>query len=431
MNRKFVFESFEAYLEFSERENLPILEKETPKITEDEVKTLVQEILKKQKELLGSSGTFKEYLGAKDPYKLWLEDWRNKPENKGKSYPPEGDGLNRFSAFAAVYLWDKLTEKQKQEIYTGIRIGLEGRGYTFNEIKKINQNRKTLLTRPYIVITPTDIVKEIIITGDDVDYPLFPQEDESKLFKDNEWDLNNESFEEGQKEKIVSAIRDVLSQYSTGSLQIESVSIVSSSSRYRNTGKAESLSWGELSYNRAVTIAKIFGLVADEYNLGEEKKEELRKLISIDSNGSNGDGTSGPNPIDGRYGYYDKNSKFIDDNKGTSNGKSFDSSRSTAVLSDLDDVGKPTGVLTSATIELDSNKNDYDKYKYVNVIVKGKASEKQSIKPEYFKTKETEYSPGYLLPTKEGITPPSPRILPPIRRSKAIKPGKARKCPLL
>lgn len=415
MNRKFVFESFEAYLEFSERENLPILEKETPKITEDEVKTLVQEILKKQKELLASKGKFKKYLSAEDPYGLWLKDWRNEPENKGKSYPLPGEGLNQFSAFAAVYLWDKLSEDQKQEIYTGIRIELKERGYTFNEIRKINQNRENLLSRPCILISPTDTVEEEEEKGEKAKFPVLSTESEGKLFKDNEWDLADSSFDPAQKEKLVQGIREVMGAYKTGKFKINSIDISSSSSRYRNTGNAESLSWGELSYNRAVTVAKIIGRIADEYGISEKEKTELQNLIKIDSKGTNGDGTSGPNPIDVKYGYYDKNSKFIENNKG------FDNSRTTIVVSNLGPEGKPTDTLKTATLELDPTKEDYDKYKYSNVIIDGIKYIGDTTKPDYIKSINTEYTPGYLLPAKEGGNPPwSPPTNPFPRRGKTI-----------
>ena len=261
MIKKFVFESFQAYLDFASENFTPLNEDKNFDITLEEVKNLVKKILEKQKKFLLQSSKFKDYMGSENPYDEWLKDW--KKGNEGKSFPTENQ--KSYGAFAAVYLWDKLSEGQKNDVYTSILIDLEDRGFDrISEIERIVEKRDTLLSRPYILIFPTESVEEIVTKKEEerISFSLLRGEDEKKLFKDNEWKLEDDSFQTPEmKEKITSEIESVVRDFSSGKLKVESIKIESSCSRYRNTGPAEGLSWGELSYQRSLSISKIFGLI--------------------------------------------------------------------------------------------------------------------------------------------------------------------------
>jgi hypothetical protein len=107
--------------------------------------------------------------------------------------------------------------------------------------------------------------------------------------------------------------------------------ISTSASRFRNTGDAEGMTFAQLSQKRAESV--------DTYI-----REQLGSLVEfpqpvIDSGGSNGDGSSGPNPPE-RFAFVTKDGKV---NTTNSNGR--------------DDFGKP---LTDV--------NAYEQYKYCILV---------------------------------------------------------------
>ena len=182
-----------------------------------------------------------------------------------------------------------------------------------NQINNLVSDKKQLFLDPYISITPSFV--ELPATEKKVPRPFtvvgLEEGQEGKLFKDNRWGsgtdsasgkVNSDAFQDlSALEDIKKTIGDFMKKYANGGIsEITSIQIESSASRYRNTsdngGKAANLSWGELSYNRSITILDLFREAAEENNLSDDKKKELQSKIAIDSKGRNGDGTSGPNP---------------------------------------------------------------------------------------------------------------------------------------
>jgi hypothetical protein len=426
MNKKFVLESFEAFIEFSGNS---INEAQGgSEITPESVVGLVEKMLQKQKEMAKSHLRFKKFASSKDPY----GDWKNSGGFEGL----EGNPLNLAGAFAAPYLFDKLTDEQKKNLYIEVSKNLNNRG--FNKIKEVEEkiNKKESLGRsPVIYVFSSDVeIRNEDGEKENVEYSFIEKADENGIFKDNEWELKDSSFNSPEmKAKLVDPIKQFVSDFASGEItDIEYINIQSSANRYRNTGAAEGISWGELSYNRGVTIAKIFKTYSEEYGLSDKQWESLKNKIEINFGGANGDGTSGPNPIDPiAFGYYDKNSKFIRENG------SYDKKRSTLVIDKLDEIGKPTGEIITNTIEPDSNKSDYNKYKYVNVTIKATILTSNSVTPlERVKDVKNEYDPGFKMPKKDPEK--KPKLIPPIDgpgRSKGSgKPGRGQgraKCPEL
>lgn len=78
--------------------------------------------------------------------------------------------------------------------------------------------------------------------------------------------------------------------------EIDSIVIKASSSTLRNKGEAEGMTWKELSQARAQEVSKL--IIGQNIDLGGEGVNVVGKItpdmIQINSDGANGDGTSGP-----------------------------------------------------------------------------------------------------------------------------------------
>jgi hypothetical protein len=78
---------------------------------------------------------------------------------------------------------------------------------------------------------------------------------------------------------------------------ITKINVEASCSRYRNTGSAVDLSWTELAYKRAGGFSKYIKASAEK--VSKNDKEFVDKILSVTQLGyfgSNGDGSSGPDP---------------------------------------------------------------------------------------------------------------------------------------
>ena len=398
MNKKFVLESFQAYLDI---ELNPLNEDKPsrPEINPDSVIGLVDKMLAKQREQGKVNFNFKKFTTEADPYAAWKASQGSTPLEEG--------GYKYAAAFAAPYLFDKLTDEQKKDLYEGISKNLNDSGYkSIAEVEKLIAGKANLISPPVIYITsketkiPGPLIK---LEGTPTVYQLIEEVDEHGIFKDNEWELKDTSFGSPEtKAKLVDPIKEFVSDFASGRVNnIEYIVIQSSASRYRNTGISEGISWGELSFNRTKTIAAIFKAVADEYKLTDQQRTLLQSKIFVDYGGSNGDGTSGPNPINPiAFGYYNEEGKFIQNNG------SYDKKRSTVVIDRIDSGGEPTGEIITKTIEPDKDKADYEKYKYVNVVIKASIIE-DIDNPIYIPSEDetVEYNPGFKMPRKPGNPP--------------------------
>ena len=164
---------------------------------------------------------------------------------------------------------------------------------------------------------------------------------EGEVFKDNSTELGEDTknYIKETKTIIEKIIIDnpgvkptIVNQVSVNGKETNSTySISTSASRFRNTGIAENMTFAELSQKRAESV--------DAYI-----REQLGSLVEfpqpvINSAGSNGDGSSGPNPPK-EFAFVTKDGKV---NKTDNNGR--------------DDFGPPL-----------LNKKDYEQFKYCNLI---------------------------------------------------------------
>jgi hypothetical protein len=204
---------------------------------------------------------------------------------------------------------------------------------------------------------------------------LLSEASQKTLFKNNSWDLEPTVAAE-LKDKLKAVFER---RKAGGYSKILEFSIQSSASRYRNKGLAENLSWGQLSFKRSQVVHSMVKTVLQELEIpeGDPIREELNKVAVLDISGSNGDGTSGPNPMKDpqlgflRVGYYETVNAQDKTNTGSSKFIDKDKNKPQEVyITKIDGFGNPKGSPTMKTMEPDTKVEDYDKYRFVNVIVK-------------------------------------------------------------
>jgi len=282
--------------------------------------------------------------------------------------------------FRTPLLWGMLSDADKAKVYEdflklAIKRGYETKEGLENVIDKHFNAKKredaSALTNPAIMVflnreeitevaPPVEVKPEKTFLLDDAK--------SSDVFKPNKTGANGQpDFMQDSFDELVGKLGSIFERYRAGEITtIKKISILTSADRYRNTEDAEKLSWGELAYSRAIAMSKLIEGVAKAAGLDDDLIEQLPKVTSIYSKGENGDGTSGPNPPEGKkFGYYVKSgdsSKWID---GTD--------RSTVTMISIDDQGMPTaenadGAKTKK-VEPEANVGDYNKYRYNNIEI--------------------------------------------------------------
>lgn len=237
-------------------------------------------------------------------------------------------------------------------------------------------------------------------------YSLLDENSQKTLFLDNSWDLDP---------IIGKQLRDqlygVFERRKNGG-EILELKIQSSASRYRNTGKAEKISWGQLSHKRALVINGMIREILDELQIPADDKirQELNEVSKLDISGSNGDGTSGPNPTGVRVGFYEDVTKQTKDQLGSSKFVDKEGNQPNKVyITKIDGFGNPEGNPEVKDMPTLPAKDQYDQYKYVNVYIKSK------------QTGMDNPAPGDILITKV----PANTLIPEVLLSKKSKKGES------
>jgi hypothetical protein len=123
--------------------------------------------------------------------------------------------------------------------------------------------------------------------GSEVSIPK--EEKTNKYFEDNQWILN----EFAKNDLLTNIINPLVSEKKNREGCIDLIQIESSASRYRNTETAKDLSFLELSQKRNDAVKDF--IYEQLKSKGFEKWcKGTEKIVQV-TNGSNGDGTSGPN----------------------------------------------------------------------------------------------------------------------------------------
>lgn len=277
-------------------------------------------------------------------------------------------------------LWGMLSSGDKGKVYDDfLKLAIK-RGYNTKEgldnvIQKHYDNKKkedsSALTSPGVMVflTKQEVTEEAPaqVYKPEKTY-ILDQDKESEVFKPNKTGANGEEdFLAGSFKQMVDNLGSIFQRYVAGEINsIRKINIYTSADRYRNTGDAESLSWGQLAYARAIAMSKVIEGMAIKAGVDDDIVAQLPKLTSIYSKGSNGDGTSGPNaPEPIKFGYYVKggeNVKWVDGAK-----------RDEVMIIPIDDQGTPTkdsaeGIKPKVEAPL-SDVKQYNQFRFNNIEI--------------------------------------------------------------
>jgi len=156
----------------------------------------------------------------------------------------------------------------------------------------------------------------------------------------NYFSFNGSNIENA--EELKTKLQEIMDSYT----KVDKIEIVSSSSTLRNTKESEGKTWLELSTERANEIKNVLvGMKTSCGGCGVNPTEINEEIVSINPNGTNGDGTSGPKSP------YEVNSKYVQayQQKGI-DPKFWQSAAKDAPLENIE---------------------DYKQFQYVNVIITG------------------------------------------------------------
>lgn len=392
-------------------------------LTLDNILEFIEILIDKQRKLAEESKTARKSFSEHpnniskgfDLYIKNLGEIKSRSTEEYLTYLTSREGRGTYkgiSARYAAYAWENVTDDEKRILAIKLLAQARKKGYkTSRELEKLVKDKNEIGKRPYIGLMPESLKKkprEIpeIVT----EVQLMNEGEESGLFKDNMYKMEDSSFiSEEIKDNLIEKITYFLNEILLGELKLDSIDIISSASRYRNTGDDEEvISWGELSFQRTFTLAKIIFELAKGMGLNDAEIEKLRLKTSLDFYGSNGDGTSGPNPPEGiRFGYYDKDNKFVRGNK-----------RNEIVIYSLNEEGKPETEKEIIEIDPLEDSSDYDQFRYVNIIIKGRSIDiKEEKEPDSSTDIEGHQIMGVIPAKDDGKKLKTPKVNKPTQRA--------------
>jgi len=362
---------FESFLDFISSDHIQINESKNPLDLED-ILEFMESLMGKQKDLLNKSKEFRKSFGeSKDPEEglekyvkiLRDKDSMNRSLEDYKEHIKNDEGLFRkVSVRYAVSIWDDLEIEEKTELAKSLLREAKTKGFKNpGDLRKIVKEKEAIAKKPYIGAMPAIYNEQKEIKKQPIKEMVLDKKAEGSFFKDNMYKMEDASFaSEDVKDELIKHMTKILSLMNTDLYELDSIEIQSSASRFRNSMEPQ-ISWGELSYERSRTLAKIINEIAKGLGFDEEQLESLRDKITLDFYGSNGDGTSGPNPPEGlRFGYYNEDDEFIEGNE-----------REEVIVYSLDDKGKPIKELEIKKMSPLNDGEDYKDFRYVNILIKG------------------------------------------------------------
>jgi hypothetical protein len=350
------------------------------------------------------------------------------------------------SGMATPILWSLLSQDEKNKVYTQFMDLAKLKKYDSVEglqnviekhYKAQRKDDSARMQNPGVVVSLNKEEMKMdapakpgkVVTT----YAIKPEK-EHEVFKPNMWGSNGaEDYMEDTLKDIIENLTSIFQRYSSGEVKrIISVSIQTSADRYRNTGQALNLSWGQLAYARAISMAKLVLDIAKENGIPDGILSEINSKIKIDISGSNGDGTSGPNaPAPLQFGYY-----ITKGGKTTWIQSSKENERGKIQIVEMDDKGTPIEGKTPKSMDMPTktDKKDYNEYRYNNILIEYEEGSKQPVLPEAStpdKVINLSYPTAVRLPGRYSST--TIRIpLPSIsigRREKSTGGGKPTSCP--
>lgn len=230
--------------------------------------------------------------------------------------------------------YNKLNPQQKQNILNGIKANIKslddvdqiaiGGWEKYDKTNAIKFDTQKVGEHEQIKATTVDTVATVPVM---------------KSFERNSFKLSN-------PEQLKQELHNLIIGYHT----IDSIVIQSSSSTLRNTGDAEGMTWKELSQKRGEEVAKL--LIGENIDLGGEgvniKGKITPEMVKINSDGQNGDGTSGPKSP------YETDPQAVQSYK---------------------ERGIDAKFWQSAAKETGDESTNYEQYQYVNIVIYGRVVE--------------------------------------------------------
>lgn len=377
------------------------------------------------------------------------------PKGKKMEDLQPGQYLRTFIESRALY--DELTPEDKKKLLEALlnkakKYGIDAKDIDkrledYEEDNDLPQNPKIWVTKKETVIkTPGDKKEEEPKKGEYEEVDLIPDEDKGSVFQNNMYGYDEKKLKEiyldEEKAKAIKNAIDlyVKKDYEEKGKRIKSITIASSCSRYRNTDNAENLSWAELGFRRVQTFSDLFLQAAQELGADEEYMKKLQSRIKVDFLGSNGDGSSGPDPIQAEY----KKVYYINEN-----GKTvwkLKSGKDPLKIMVTDVQVKPEGPVLGKTAKLtdalDLNEepikktptspSEYDQYRFVEVKIETiplededptkTPTKPEKIEPTEIKTLEYKFLVVLAKKSKgKGRKKPIFPPFPPFRRHKSRK----------
>jgi hypothetical protein len=244
--------------------------------------------------------------------------------------------------FAADVIQKFLYNSKGRDRYKYCRLGTR---QSFTELEKLPKTKPSTndVTPPELdtVILPSTVVQQ-------------------DFFENNSWRLKPAGENEFYETFIVpykTALLNIKKSYPNAGICVQSMSLESSASRFRNQGEAEDMNFEKLSEQRARHVETY---LMNKY--GTDLKAGWctgKPNLTINAKGQNGDGSSGPNPPVG-YSFLTKSSNydfnnFINPQTSDPNYKQLESRRSEFGTPEAADKGGAKA---------------YEKYRYVRPTVK-------------------------------------------------------------
>lgn len=439
MNNKFVFENFSDYLRFQGNPEINEADQSKIYLSPRDASEIISELAKSQKRIAirspKVSNLVKNVFGE-EILKRIKADWFWANENEGiVNNPQKGEMKKRDEFFKKIEEFsngldeiDLGSSKEENENYRpAVIMGLFHQFMTEETREELKKNLAKRANE--LKLTKEKILKQIegkagatdtmgqppailgYTSSEEIDVPtdvpgqpittsLLDEKSQNALFIDNSFDLNPE-VAKVLREKIFKIIEK---RKNGGLTEIEEILISSSASRYRNTGKAENLSWGQLSFKRAQVVYGIIKEALAKYEIpeGDPIREELNKVTKMSISGENGDGTSGPNPVGVRIGYYQNSTTQTKDTTGSS--KFVEKGPVEKIyISKIDGFGNSaSGTPVEKNMPTLGTKEEYDKFKYVNVSIRAKGIGSGETNPSVRvdKVKKNTIAPEIILEKK-------------------------------
>jgi hypothetical protein len=314
-------------------------------------------------------------------------------EEDAKKVAPEGikkiakdkEGSYIASAIKTPFIWGGLLSTAEQDkAYEAFLSEATKKGYETKEgLKKVindefkEQSKKDLsrMQSPgltaFLDKTESSVVKPGAPIVKEIKTAIVEEDDEDEVFKPNMYGANGEAdYMEGTYKKMLDNLGAIFQRLLTGEVSsIKSITVHTSADRYRNTGEAEKLSWGQLSYLRATSMASLVVSMATKSGLQESVVNKINSMIMLDFKGGNGDGTTGPNPpAPLKFGYYisDKGKSAWKDGK----------DRNMMEVFTIDSEGTPSGEPKQVKKSPESDKDAYNVFRYNNIEIVYESVEK-------------------------------------------------------